>query len=74
MRARLYDLRLGNNVRIRYGFLRFAWLAHIGEVVLNDRQRFGEIHFAIVGKSDTSKYAGFLTEPLQNVLCPLVNR
>lgn len=36
VRARLYDFRLGNEVRIRYGFLRLARLAHVGEIVLSD--------------------------------------
>jgi hypothetical protein len=38
-RACLHDLRLRNEVRIRNGFLRFARLAHIGEVPLGGRQR-----------------------------------
>ena len=34
--ACLHDFRLRNEVRICHGFLRFARLAHIGEVVLSD--------------------------------------
>jgi len=30
IRPGLYDLRLGNEVRVRHGFLRFARLAHVG--------------------------------------------
>jgi hypothetical protein len=35
--TRLYNLRLRNEVSVKDGFLRFAWLAHVGEVVLRYR-------------------------------------